>query len=489
MTRSRLNVLSANSSKITWASLSSARLFFKRQLWIWPLLAAVMLGVVGYFVKRAVDQSLKENLASQLQVVLNADVAALQEWFQTQEKLAQAAARDNDVIAATTALIEFAKTESSPLALVQSKQRAEVQEALAPWIEHRQAQGHQIAMLSNLGSPGEIREQVYELASGGKLKYLVIVGDADPRMYRDRQVRGRCVPVHYSRAIVNVKFGSSPEIATDNWYADLDDDRVPDLAVGRLACDSPEEVQLVVSKILAYERSRDFGAWRRQVHFVAGLGGFGAVADTVMEAAAKSLINNGVPSAFCTTMTYGSWQSPYCPDPRDFRRVTLERLNEGSLFWVYLGHGQQRSVDEVHVPGGRFPILSADDASELASRHGATIACFLACYSGAYDLPQDCLGEELLRTEGGPVAILCGSRVTMPYAMTVMGSELLSQVFTHQAPTLGDALLGAKRRMMETENLGAHRMAMDALARLLSPTADELVAERADQPHQHRRAV
>jgi hypothetical protein len=357
---------------------------------------------------------------------------------------------------------------------------AEFRAALAPWIEHRQAQGHQIAMISNLGSPGEIREQVYELASGGKLKYLVIVGDADPRMYRDRQVRGRCVPVHYSRAIVNVKFGSSPEIATDNWYADLDDDRVPDLAVGRLACDSPEEVKLVVSKILAYERSRDFGAWRRQVHFVAGLGGFGAVADTVMEAAAKSLINNGVPSAFCTTMTYGSWQSPYCPDPRDFRRVTLERLNEGSLFWVYLGHGQQRSVDEVHVPGGRFPILSADDASELASRHGATIACFLACYSGAYDLPQDCLGEELLRTEGGPVAVLCGSRVTMPYAMTVMGSELLSQVFTHQAPTLGDALLGAKRRMMETENLGAHRMAMDALARLLSPTADELVAERAE---------
>jgi hypothetical protein len=357
---------------------------------------------------------------------------------------------------------------------------AEFRTALAPWIEHRQAQGHEIAMLSNLGSPGAIREQIYELAKGGRLKHLVIVGDADPRMYRDPQVRQRTVPVHYSRAVVNVKFGSSPEIATDNWYADLDDDRVPDLAVGRLACDSAVELELIVGKILAYERSRDFGAWRRQVHFVAGLGGFGAVADTVMEAAAKSLINNGVPSAFCTTMTYGSWQSPYCPDPRDFRRVTLERLNEGSLFWVYLGHGQQRSVDEVHVPGARFPILSAEDASELACRHGAPIACFLACYSGAFDMPADCLGEELLRTEGGPVAILCGSRVTMPYAMTVMGSELLSQVFTLQAPTLGEALLGAKRRMMETENLGAHRQAMDALARLLSPTADELVAERAE---------
>ncbi len=356
----------------------------------------------------------------------------------------------------------------------------EFRSALAPWIEYRQSQGHSIAMLSNLGSPATIREQIYELARGGRLTFLLIVGDADPRMYRDKHVRQRTVPVHYSRAVVNVKFGSSPEIATDNWYGDLDDDRVPDLAVGRLACDTADEVRLVVSKILAYEQSRDFGAWRRQVHFVAGLGGFGAVADTVMETAAKSLINNGVPSAFSTTMTYGSWQSPYCPDPRDFRQITLDRLNEGSLFWVYLGHGQQRSVDEVQVPGARFPILSADDVNELACRRGAPIACFLACYSGAFDLPDDCLGEELLRAEGGPVAILCGSRVTMPYAMTVMGSELLAQVFTHQAPTLGEALLGAKRRMMETENLGAHRVALDALARLLSPTADELVAERAE---------
>jgi len=357
---------------------------------------------------------------------------------------------------------------------------AEFREAFRPWVEHRTRQGHEIVTVDSQASPEELRKAVRELAAGGTLKNLVIVGDADPRMYRDAEVRRRSVPAHYIRAEVNVKFGSTPEIATDNSYADLDDDRVPDLAVGRIPADSPAELSRMVDKILAYERSKDFGHWRRQVHFVAGLGGFGPVADTVMEAAAKSLISQGIPSAYCTTMTYGSWQSPYCPDPRSFRDVTLGRLNEGSLFWVYLGHGQQRSVDEVRVPGGRYPILSSEDVERLACQHGAPIACFLACYSGAFDLARDCLAEDMLRAEGGPVAILCGSRVTMPYAMTVMGSELLNQVFSERAETLGAAVLAAKRNMMDPAGGSRYRAALDAMARMLSPTADALAAERAE---------
>ncbi len=357
---------------------------------------------------------------------------------------------------------------------------AEFRRALEPWVRYRGAQGHRVTLISNAGSPDELRASVRLLAAGGMLRFLLLVGDADPRMADDPAVRRRSVPVHYSRAEVNVRFGSTPEIATDNWYADLDDDRLPDLAVGRIPADSAAELECMVAKILAYECSSDFGHWRRQIHFVAGLGGFGPVADTVLEAAAKSLISHGIPSAFCTTMTYGSWQSPYCPDPREFRDVTLGRLNEGSLFWVYLGHGQQHAVDEVRVAGRRYPILSTEDAARLACQHGAPIACFLACYSGAFDLARDCLAEEMLRAEGGPVAILCGSRVTMPYAMTVMGSELLDEVFADRTETLGEALLAAKRGMMQTENLSQYRTALDAMARLMSPTADALAAERAE---------
>ncbi|MBI3837729.1 MAG: hypothetical protein HY288_07320 [Planctomycetia bacterium] len=356
----------------------------------------------------------------------------------------------------------------------------EFRQAFEPWLEHRREQGHRIAVISNLQSPGEIRAEIRQIAVGGRLRYVVLVGDADPAMDRDQALRRRSVPTHHAKAVINVQYGSEPEIASDNWYADLDDDRIPDVAVGRLTADSAAELALIVRKILAYEECADFGVWRRQVHFVAGLGGFGAVADTLMEAAVKSLITAGVPATFTTTMTYGNWQSPYCPDPRQFQRVTIERLNEGSLFWVYLGHGQQRSVDYVQVPGGFFPILSSPDARQLACRHGAPIACFLACYSGAFDQPRDCLAEDLLRSPGGPVAIVCGTRVTMPYAMAVMGTELLNICLVERAETLGAAMLAAKRRTMRAAGGVGHRAALDALAQSFSPPPADLAAERAE---------
>ncbi len=357
---------------------------------------------------------------------------------------------------------------------------AEFQAALEPWREHRRRQGHRITVESNADSPEAVRNRIRRAAAGGALRYVLLVGDADPAMSGDAALRKRSVPTHHARAIVNVRFGSETHIATDNWFADLDDDRVPDLAIGRLTCDSATELSHLVRKILDYEQSADFGVWRRQIHFVAGLGGFGALADGILEAAAKTLITEGIPPAYTTTMTYGSWQSPYCPDPRRFAQVTLDRLNEGSLFWVYIGHGQQRAVDQVQVPGGAYPIFSSRDTAQLDCRHAAPIACFLACYSGAFDQPRDCLAEEMLRSPGGPVAVVCGSRVTMPYAMTVMGSELLSQVFSERAETLGAAILAAKRHMMEPEKNNRQRAALDAMARAISPTAEDLHAERAE---------
>jgi hypothetical protein len=355
----------------------------------------------------------------------------------------------------------------------------EFHQALAPWIAHREAQGHRIALASNLATPHELRDEIRRIAVEHPVRFLLLVGDADPPHPHDLQINARTVPTHYRPAEVNVRWGSEPEIATDNWYADLDDDRVPELAAGRLTADSPAELARMVEKILAYETCEDFGNWRRQVHFVAGLGGFGPVTDAVLEAAAKTLITNGVPAGFATTMTYGSWQSPYCPDPRQFGRVTVGRLNEGSLFWVYIGHGEQRAVDVLRVPGGAYPILSSPDARLLACRHGAPIACFLSCYSGAFDQPNDCLAEEMLRGPGGPVAVLCGTRMTMPCGMAVLGAELLDEFFHGRPATLGELIVAAKRNTMQTKANSRHRAALDAVANTFAwATGSDAQAER-----------
>ena len=355
--------------------------------------------------------------------------------------------------------------------------------ALQPLIDHRQEQGHQFALMSNSGSADQIRAAIRKVAAGGKLKHVLIVGDAEPAARVDAKVAARCVPAHLHKAVVNVKWGSEPQIASDNWYADLDGDHVPDVAIGRIPADSPAEVTQVVGKILAYEKSADFGPWRQRVNFIAGVGGFSPIIDGVLETATSKLLTSGIPAAYETRMTYGSWTSPYCPDPRLFHDVTVERHNEGCLFWVYIGHGHSTGLDRVSIPGERFHIFDCDDCRELKCTSGSPIAIMLACHTAAFDQPKDCLAEDLLRTEGGPVAVYGGSRVTMPYAMGVMGSAMMQEYFRSRPPTLGETILLAKRRMMapldEKDPLGnLNRFVLDSVASVISPSPDLMEEER-----------
>ena len=86
----------------------------------------------------------------------------------------------------------------------------------------------------------------------------------------------------------------------------------------------------------------------------------------------------------------------------------------------------------------------------------------------------------MLKSPGGPVAVFAGSRVTMPYGMSVLGLELMRQCFSEQPETLGEVILAAKRRMMSGESGGRYRAALDAIAAAFSPAGDQLEAERAE---------
>ncbi len=349
--------------------------------------------------------------------------------------------------------------------------------ALQEWVDYRQKQGHKIRVIEPTLTPVGLKKAIAEQAKKGDLKNLVLVGDC--REDRDQKNRGALVPTDYVKAKVNVRYGAVPDIATDNAFADLDGDGSPELTVGRIPADSAKQLTQIIRKVIAYEKKMPNSLWRRKINFIAGVGGFGVVEDKVIENATKKLITEMVPSDFETTVTYASWNSPYCPDPRQFSTTTIERLNEGCLFWVYIGHGHYKYLDYVNFPGKSYKIFDVNQADQVKSRAGMPIAIFLACNTCGFDQPSDCIGEELLKQPNGPVAVLGGSRITMPYGMSVMSLDLMKDFFSQKQLTLGELVRLAKSHLVKDDgHKGEFREMLDALGKVFSPTAHLMNDER-----------
>ena len=80
-------------AKSVGASLTRTGQFLRRKLWIWPVLGCLVLLGVGLGVRHAIETTMREALASELQTLLNVEVAMLRTWYEGQQITAEAAAQ------------------------------------------------------------------------------------------------------------------------------------------------------------------------------------------------------------------------------------------------------------------------------------------------------------------------------------------------------------------------------------------------------------
>src|SRR4051794_27381723 len=92
----------------------STRVFLTRQLWVWPLLATLLLGIIGWWVNRRVEGAMREQLADELTTLLNADEAALRLWLKETQADSEALALDVTVRTATRELLALADAAPKP---------------------------------------------------------------------------------------------------------------------------------------------------------------------------------------------------------------------------------------------------------------------------------------------------------------------------------------------------------------------------------------
>lgn len=355
---------------------------------------------------------------------------------------------------------------------------ADFRATLKEWEAFRAAQGHSIKVVAPPATAQEVHKAILNAAQSGKLKYVLLIGDvpSSPQAAAN-PARSITVPTNYLPAKVNVRFGSVPHIASDIPYADLDGDNVPDLAIGRIPADAATELAVVLRKSMRYEQQSGHGDWERRLHIASGKGGFGPVTDALIEAAARQVITQNVPAEYETKHIFPE-AAVKGAKLVSFAARAQQQLSEGSLAWVYLGHGQPTELDRVPTATGTESILSIGDVPKLRCSGHSPLAVLVACYTGAMDASRDCLAEELLMAEEGPVAVIAATRVSMPYGNTVLGCELLRACFRDRPEHLGDTLRLAEQRTLKPQVDDKLRESLDSMATGISPPPVDLEGER-----------
>jgi hypothetical protein len=285
--------------------------------------------------------------------------------------------------------------------------------------------------------------------------FLALLGDATD----DATVDGSVVP---AGEFVDA---NGTKILTDNVYADMDGDDLPDLAVGRIAVASAAEASAVLEKTKRFETSYEVGEWNRRLSLFASTAGFLPEIDAQIEAVVFKLVEE-IPYDFDINLTYAKQTSPYVYVPEKFSDKVYERMNEGSLMMTYVGHGYENGFADLEWNGERFPILDTAQLSKLAVAHKAPVLSLIACLTGRFNAGES-LSERILKAAAGPVAVYSSTEVSHPYANAVFIREVGQAVTTERVATVGEIFARAKRRSIESASDAIRKEIDDGVAGLL----------------------
>jgi hypothetical protein len=111
---------------------------FSKHFWIWPLLGAVALLSVGYWVRTRIEGATRQELASRLTTSLNANISALRLWCSERESDAKSYASDVRIQGVILELVQLAgNSNSPPAALADSATAQAMRLYLGPLLETR----------------------------------------------------------------------------------------------------------------------------------------------------------------------------------------------------------------------------------------------------------------------------------------------------------------------------------------------------------------
>ncbi len=299
-------------------------------------------------------------------------------------------------------------------------------------------------------TPGALRSYLRALDEGGAgPRFVLLCGDAlHDRGDLARAIGGaETIPAPMARTKYN---GATPSDA----LLVVPEGRVAGgAAIGRIPFRDPKDLEAYVDRVIRYETAPPADASRKTLRFVTSEGRFGPLIDPIIESVFTGIVADpaNIPYAYDVEVTFASLKSPYCWPPPEFNDKVIGGLNEGALFYTYVGHGHAGGFDFLQGEGGkRHPILRSEDAPSVSAKGTPPVLFVVACTTAIYDLPdRDGVGETLLKRPEGPVAYWGATRVCHPLWNSVVGGRLASGMFADPSRRLGEIVSRATREAAE----------------------------------------
>ncbi len=221
--------------------------------------------------------------------------------------------------------------------------------------------------------------------------------------------------------------------SSDNAFVCVSgDDRLPDMFIGRLPVNTGEEAQIVIDKIIQYEKQPMIGDWRKRVCLACG-------DDPFFEQSADQLYREYIPKSFDVPRLYTNPRSKYFGSTQELVGI----FNDGVALLNFIGHGG----------GGVFfdaDLFLLEDIVLLKNARTLPVIFSLTCFIGYFDNPwTPSLGEELLRArDKGCVATFGSAGRAWLYGDYFLNNALFEAMFKNHHRHLGQITTEAKWRMI-----------------------------------------
>jgi uncharacterized repeat protein (TIGR01451 family) len=255
-------------------------------------------------------------------------------------------------------------------------------------------------------------------------KYVVLAGDGT---YDYKNIKD------FSENLVPVMSAVTPMglCPSDNLYADMNGDHVPEMAIGRIPVLTEKELQDVIAKIKKYESSTN-----KRIILLADDPDDGGKFDE----------NTVDIKALIPSPPYQSVPPIYLPHPNDVNDVAsaktqlIDAMNTGAFLLNYIGHA---SFGMLASEG----LLTINDLESLHNFNGLPVLIAMTCDVGMFAYPgEDTLSEALvLKNDGGVVAAWVPSGLSFNDPASILDKGFFKAVFIKGKKVLGDAILDAMK--------------------------------------------